>query len=249
MRSGVRFVAVLFVAGALAAAGSRVPDLLGRLEVFRVQEFRMEGNRFLDRDEAIRWAAVPPGASVWDDPGRWEEELRGHPLVLEVRVKRDLPHTLVFEVREREPVALVPDPVLEPVDGAGRALPVDPGRHRLDLPLVRPVRSGTDARLTPDELRSVVAEVGRLDEVNPRFLASVSDVSMGARNHLVARLMEPRVELHFRPPLTARRLREGLQALADARDRIDGEAPRSVDLRYEDQVVIGLANDDVRASD
>lgn len=240
MRNAIRFVFVLALAGGLAAGASRVPGLLAELEIFRVRDIRVEGTRFLVRDEAVEWAAIPDGASVWDDPGRWESQLRAHPLVRDVRVRKRLPGTLVLQVRERKPVALIPDPVLEPVDARGRPLPLDPAGRRLDLPVIRPTRRRDEQRLTPREVQAVAREIGRLEEIDPRFVASISDVELGARNHLIARLTDSGVELHFRPPLTSHRLREGLRALSDAAGRGGGVEPRSVDLRYDDQVVVRL---------
>lgn len=248
MRKGIRFVVVLALAGLLAAGASRVPRLLSEIEIFEVRELRLEGERYLTMDEAVRWAAVPSGASVWDEPGRWERSLRAHPMVRDARIERELPHTLVLTVEEREPVALVPTPTLEPVDAEGRSLPLDPARHRMDLPLIRPHRLHDGRRLTPGERREVAAEIARLSEIDPRFMASVSDVAVGARDHLVVRLADPGVEVRYRPPLTSRRLHRGLQALADARSR-ERRTPRSVDLRYDDQVVVGLSSRTSRHTD
>lgn len=249
MRNGVRFLLVLVLAGAAAAGVSRLPAYLSEFDFFRVRDVQLEGARFLTLDEALRWAALPSGASVWDESGGWIEGLRGHPLVREAEVERRLPGTVILRVQEREPVALVPTPTLEPVDAEGRPLPLDPARHRLDLPLIRPVRAQDGTPLTPRELRSVAAEMARLDEVEPRFLASLSEVAVGGRGELVARLVDPRVEVRFRPPLDGRRLREGLRALRDAAGRRAEANPRSVDLRYEDQVVVRLSHQAARRSD
>lgn len=249
MHSGARFVLALVLASALAAGASRLPAYLSGVDFFRVRDVRLEGASFLTLDEALRWAALPEGANVWDEPGRWVDGLRGHPLVREAEVERELPGTLILRVRERKPVALVPTPTLEPVDVEGRPLPLDPARHRLDLPVIRPTRIPDGRRLTPQELRSVAGEVGRLEEMDPRFLASLSELAVEGRGDLVAHLLEPRVEIRFRPPLTPRRLREGLRALSDAAGHRAEATPRTVDLRYEDQVVVRLSNSNARQSD
>lgn len=243
MRKGLRFALILTLAAALAAGASRVPEALAEVEAFRVRDYTLEGARFLSLDELVRTADVPPDASVWDDPGAWEERLRGHPLIRDVRIERDLPATLVLRVEEVEPVALVPTPTLEPVDASGRILPLDPAAFRLDLPLIRPRWYGTGGRaLTPDEVRSLARELGRLRSVDPGFAARISEVALAGRGHVVVELAEPRVRVRFEAPLTTRRLREGLQALSDAMGRIGPDAPRSVDLRFEDQVVVHVAS-------
>lgn len=243
MARGLRFAAVLALAVALAAAVSRIPEALARVDAFRVRDLTLEGARFLTVEEVARTAEVPPDASVWDDSAPWEARLRRHPLVRDARIDRDLPETLVVRLEEVEPVALVPTPTLEPVDASGRLLPLDPARFHLDLPLIRPERSGEGSRpLTPDEVRGLARELGRLREVDPGFVARISQVGLTGRDHAEIELTDPRVRLLFRPPLTTRRLREGLRALSDAMGRRGPGAPRSVDLRYDDQVVVQLAN-------
>lgn len=132
----LRFLAVVSAAGLLAWGASLVPGLLAGLPFFQVDVVEVEGARYLEVADAVQAMAVPSEASVWDDPAPWEEGLRRHPLVRDVRVRRRLPSTLVAEVVEREPVALIATPMLEPVDREGRFLPIDPVVHRLDLPLL-----------------------------------------------------------------------------------------------------------------
>ena len=239
MKAGLRFGAVLILAAGLAAGLTRVPEALAHVEAFRVRTIDVEGHRFLTYQDALRAASVPPEASVWDDLETVEERLRGHPLVLEARVRRRLPATLVLEVRERDPVALLPTPSLVPVDATGRMLPVDPAAHRLDLPLVDPfpVPARKAGRLTPGELRTVAETIGRLARTEPQLTPRISEVRWLAGD-LEARLTGPEVVLLFPPSASSGRLREGLVALSDARERWPDRTPRAVDLRFVDQVVV-----------
>lgn len=240
MRRAAGWCGVLLLTAALAVGVARAPEVLARVELFRVREFDLEGARYLSLEEAVRTAAVSAGASVWDDPGAWEERLRAHPLVRDARVGRRLPWTLVFRVDERRPVALVPGPVLEPVDATGRPLPIDPARQPVDLPLLRPtVGTGRESRtLTPGELRSLTGELARLEDLDPGFSARISEIAMRPGGDVAVRLGEPEVTVHFRRPLTATRLRQALRALSDAIGRSAAAPPRAVDLRYEDQVIV-----------
>jgi cell division septal protein FtsQ len=223
-------------AGTLAIGIGQAPELLAGIELFRVEEVEVEGARFLDRGQAVAWAAFPPGLSVWDDLGPAEARLEAHPLVLEARIRRKLPRTLVVHLREREPVALYPTPVLVPVDGEGRRLPIDPAAHRLDLPLL--VRGPESRALDQQALRTLAGEVVRLGSLEPRLAASLSDLALDPWGDVELRLAAPPVVLRYRPPLTPARLREGLQVLADARERTPDRPLVSVDLRFADQVVV-----------
>lgn len=249
MKTALTFVLMILLVVALAASFSRVPEALARMETFRITEIRVEGNRFLTREDALKTLGIAPSASVWDDLDAWEAQLRGHPLVEDVRIARRLPGTLVLEITEPTPVALVPNPTLEPVDASGRFLPVDPAQHRLDLPLM--ALAGGTKRGTPSaaERRLMAGEIARMAQQEPEFLSRVSEVTLHPRGDLRAQfwrrdptreIWDLPVNLLFRPQLPSRRIQEGLRVLKDALSRFGGAEIVDLDLRYEDQVVVRL---------
>jgi cell division septal protein FtsQ len=181
-------------------------------------------------------AAVPPEANLWDDPEPVAARVRAHPVVGEVSVLRRLPAVLVVRVREREPVALLPTPTLEPVDREGRRLPLDPAQLRLDLPVLRPARSSA-AAAAPAAIAPAAREIARLAEADPSLWANVSVVTADGARDVLLDLTEPAVRLRVRMPLTPLRLREAMAVLEDATGRT-GEPPATLDLRFADQVVI-----------
>lgn len=232
----------LLVAATMAAAllGTRVPEALAEVEAFRVKEVELQGDRYLTQEEVAELLDLPTETSVWDDLEPFARRIRTHGLVDSVRVRRRLPGTLVVEVKEREPVALLPTPVLTPVDRTGQELPLDPARHRLDLPILQPVREpwSEDLPLVPGQIRLLTEEVARLAESDPGLSASLSEVALGSEGHVMLRLVDPEILLRARPPLRAAHLREGLRVLADAVERRPERTPRAVDLRYRDQIVV-----------
>lgn len=240
-----RLRVLLTVAGVVALGGvaSRVPDTLAQMDLFEIRTVRVEGARWLTDEEAARTLALPAGTNLWEDPTPWAERIREHPLVAEVRVRRRIPGTLVLKVVERQPVALLPTPALEPVDPEGHRLPIDPVVHRLDLPLLRPqVEGGREDRvLTPARLRVLAGELSRLSQAEPDFLASVSEVAMDEAGDLMARLASPAITVRFRVPLASWRLQEGWVVLDDALRRRPGVPVRTLDLRFADQVVVHFA--------
>jgi cell division protein FtsQ len=235
---------VLLTVAAVVAFGwvaGRIPDALARMELFEIRTVRVEGARWLTDEEAARTLALPPGTNLWEDPAPWVDRIRQHPLVAEARARRRIPGTLVLKVVERQPVALLPAPALEPVDPEGHRLPIDPVLHRLDLPLLQPHVEGArdDRVLTPARLRVLASELSRLAEAEPDFLASVSEVAMDEAGDVMARLASPTgVTVRFRVPLASRRLQEGWVVLDDALRRRPGVAVRALDLRFADQVVV-----------
>jgi cell division septal protein FtsQ len=225
---------------ALTYLVSRAPGALTRIEAFRVSELRLEGARFLSLKEAADVVAVPSNASLWDDLEIWTERLSAHPLVRKARVRRRFPSTLVLEVAEREPVALVATPTLEPMDETGRILPIDPARHQLDLPLVG--RQGGPGRgsLSLEERRVLGSEISRLAQTSPEFGSRLSEVILDGQGGLRVQVWDSPLSLFMRPGLPDQRIMKGLEVLEDARVRFDGRMVEALDLRFEDQVVVRL---------
>ena len=233
------FMAALAVGGAELFA--RAPEALAKMEVFRVTEVRVEGNRFLDRSELDAVLNLSSSASVWDDLGILETRLRAHLLVEDVSVGRRFPGTLILKVVERAPVALAPNPTLEPVDASGRFLPIDPARHRLDLPIITVGdREGLET-LSAAERNLVAGEIARMAQGDPEFLARISEVTLEPRGDLRAEIYDPPMTMLFRPDLPSRRIHEGLRVLGDALIRFQEAGIADLDLRYEDQVLVRLS--------
>ena len=126
-RLEIRVALGITVVAVVAWGLTRVPPLLAGMETFRVSETQVEGRRYLTQAQVVEIAGIPADASVWDDFDDWEDRLREHPVILEASVDRVLPGTLIVRIREREAVALVAMPTLEPVDREGRRLPRRPG--------------------------------------------------------------------------------------------------------------------------
>lgn len=237
MRSvAVRLVAAVAVVGALGAGAFRVPELLAEIEAFRLEGLGLEGARFLTLEDLHGTVVPPPDASVWDDPTPWIAPLLEHPLVVDVTVRRRLPDSLVLRVTEVEPVAFVATPTLEPVDADGRRLPIDPSRHRLDLPLLGGLGTGPESE-EGRSARALVRELRRLEEADPTFVGMLSELSWEESGGAVARWGDPDVEIRFAVPLAHERLRQALAVIRDASARYPDRRLRAVDLRYAEQVV------------
>ncbi len=230
------------IAGGVALAVAWLPDALAELELFRAREYRVVGTRFLEEKQVLATAAISPFVSVFDDLSSIEQRLEQHPLIRHARVTAKLPATLVVTIEERAPVGFVASPVLEPVDRDGEVLPLDPIEHRLDLPVL--VGSGGRAALSPSQLRILAMEADRLASDDPTFLATVSEIAIDARGDVTAvvtELVSGDLLLRFRPPLSHQRLRDGLTVLEDAILRRPDQRAAVLDLRFEDQVVVGYA--------
>jgi cell division septal protein FtsQ len=235
----MRILLVTLGVGAAWAGATRLPGVLGDMDLFRVRDVQIHGVRYLDRAEALARLGVTAETSVWGDVDAWSAALESHPLVKSARVTRRIPGRLDVAVVERVPVALVASPTFEVVDGEGARLPLDPARHHLDLPILNLTgRASPESRLLPERVRILAREVARLGGADTTFLRMASEVSWRAPGSLSVRWTRPEVDLLLPVGAPVTRLREGLVALADAMARRPGDAPVTIDLRYADQVVV-----------
>jgi cell division septal protein FtsQ len=129
--------------GLLAAIWFGGPRLLRRLDFFRVRRIEITGARYLAPKTITGALALRREASVFDDLGTMERQLRAVPGVRKAELGRRLPGTLTVTVGETEPVALIPRRgALAPVDDRGRVLPYDPAQVVPDLPIATSADSG-----------------------------------------------------------------------------------------------------------
>lgn len=214
------------------------PDLLRELEWFRVRSVEVAGTRFLEPYAAVRAAGINEGSSVFDDPRVWRAGIEALPLVDGVTIRRRLPGTLLIEIREAEPVALVAGgDRLQPVDWRGRALDLDPAGAALDLPVLSGVAISEDRLEEPGE--SALLLLSLLHEHDGRWADRVSQLELvpGAVR-VVFRGDGPDALVPLSPtPSHVRQLR---LAYADLSARGELGRARRIDVRFRDQVVVSF---------
>ncbi len=222
-RRGVKAVAILVGAIVLWLGGPRV---LRHVGFFRVRQIELVGVRYISPGAVIGALALAPGASVFDGTDELTARLRALPGIADARVVRRFPGALKVIVREVEPVALVPGAAGGPltvVDSGGHALPYDPSRVGLDLPVAASLDSG------------LVAVLALVQSVDPTLFETISSarplrgggavvLQMGAKRVLLGRDAGPDV---------IRALGRVTEDLA-ARERPYAE----LDARYAGQVVV-----------
>lgn len=176
---------ILIGVGLVLGAWLVLPRLLRHAGFFRVRQIELVGVRYSAPAALIGALRLAPGASVFDDPDVLATRLRALPGIADARVVRRLPGALKVIVREVEPVALVPGAdggPLTVVDAEGHALPYDPSRAPVDLPV---------AASADSELVGMLALVQSVDptlfEEITAARASRGDVvlQLGARRVLV----------------------------------------------------------------
>lgn len=219
---------------AVVALVLAAPLGLRHVDAFLVQRVEISGARLLPPHEVLAATGAHAQSNIWEDLSTWERRLGGHPVIREAVVERRLPGTLRVRIQELAPVALAADGALEVLTEAGDALPVDPSRAPVDLPLLRGHPGEAPAR-------AALAEFGRLRGLAPALTSRVSEFEAAAGGlRLLA--AEPYAEILLPAGADPQRLRQLEAVLADLHRRQDrsrsSRAPHRVDLRFAEQVVV-----------
>lgn len=112
------------------------PRVLRRLDFFRVRRVELIGVENLGDETILRGLGLGRHANLFDDLAPIARHARAIPGVQTATVSRRLPGTLMVEIVEVPPVALVPGrDGLTAMDAAGHLLPFDPSVAAPDLPL------------------------------------------------------------------------------------------------------------------
>jgi cell division protein FtsQ len=201
------------------------PRVLAELAYFRVRRVEIAGARFVQPSDILDRLHVDTLSSVWDPVRPLEDRIASHRGVRSVRIRRRLPGTLVVEITERWPVALVPTPAgLVPIDERGAALPIDPARTTIDAPIVA-YRDQTLFRL-----------LGALRAEAPELYGRISEVGRAGSDEVWLRVSS--VPVRAMADVSVERLAEIGPVEQDlARRRVRAV---EIDLRYRDQVIARL---------
>jgi cell division protein FtsQ len=201
------------------------PLVLRQLSFFRVRKVEIIGARYVPVSDIMDRLHVDTTASVWDPTGPLVSRLVSHPQLHTVIVRRKLPGTLVVEVQENPPIALVAtSDGLRAYDARGTLLPIDLARTPIDAPIL-PRRDVELLHLLNVLRNEAPALYDRLSEI--RITAPEEVVfQMGGTPVRAMRDVSP-ARLAEITPVEDDLARRGLHAA-------------EIDLRYRDQVIARL---------
>jgi cell division septal protein FtsQ len=219
-RWGRRVTALALLAAITAPLWAR--PILSRMDFFLVRRVEVRDARFTPPEEIRRRLAIDTTFSIWNDLEPLQRRVAGHPQLSGVRIGRRFPSTLVITVEEHQPVAFVPSRNgLRAYDATGRALPLDPSRTPVDLPVV----SGADTAL--------LRFLGHLQAGQRDLFARVNEIRRNGRDEFVLDLVS--VSVRVRPDIGMERLAQVSSVEAELARR--QTRPRELDFRFRDQVI------------
>lgn len=121
----------------VAASPFWAPLLMRRMAFFRVRRIEIVGARYVPPGDILARLHVDTMASVWDPTAPLAARVESHPEIQRAVIHRKLPGTLVVDVSERTPVALVPAAGgFRVYDEHGTSLPIDPSQVTVDVPVL-----------------------------------------------------------------------------------------------------------------
>ncbi len=226
-----------------------------RIAWFDIDRVEVSGASLITPDAILRQSGITPGQSMFDDSDTWEEALRRHPVVVEVRISRRFPSTLEVQVLEKDAVALLAGEVLALATREGEVLPVDPAAAPRDLPIV--IVEAADS-IRAELERRLLAETGRLAELDPELVSALSMLRLTAAEPQVVQLQHAAGEILLPLGASALRLAElrsvladlamesasavvrpsGSSTMASSGGDLPAGSPPVIDLRFEGQVVV-----------
>ncbi|HEU4641369.1 MAG TPA: FtsQ-type POTRA domain-containing protein [Gemmatimonadaceae bacterium] len=224
-RIGWRAPAIVAVAALVASAPWWGTRLLSHLSYFQLHRIEIYGRHYIQPADVLARLRVDTNTSIWTDLGVLERRVASHPQVRSVEIERKLPGTLVVRLVENAPVAFVPDARgLRVVDAAGRALPIDPSRTSVDLPVV------------PRADTAVLRLLADVHARTPELYDRISTVRRAGKDELALAL--PDVTVRAMADVSARRLADIIPVEHDLARRHARVA--ELDLRFRDQVIARL---------
>lgn len=201
------------------------PRLMRRMTFFRVRRVEILGAHYVAPGDILSRLHVDTTASIWDPTKPLVARVSTHPEIQSAVVRRKLPGTLVVEIVERIPVALVPAAGgFRVYDHRGVSLPIDPASVGVDAPVLMQA----DVQL--------LRLLGVMREQRPDLYARVSEIRRVGRDELVLQMNT--LPVRAMQDLTVERLAEI--------EPVEGDLARrqvrvsEIDLRYRDQVIARL---------
>lgn len=216
-------IAILLVVVSAPKWGRR---WLHGMTYFHVRKIDIRGTRYLQPSDVVARLRVDTLRSLFDDVSPLEARLRSHPQISSVYITRRPPGTLVVNIHENLPVALAPaSDGLQPYDSAGHALPIDPSRTPVDLPVLQRYD-----RATLQLLGAVRAQPGGLYD-------QISEVQRDGPNDVIF-VLTSALRIRTSVGVAPDRMRDIFPVESDLAKR--NERPAELDLRYRDQVIARL---------
>ncbi len=208
---------------------------------FALQQIEVTGNTTISQETIVRQSGVAPGVNLFKiDTQGVIRKIQMLPSVKKVEVKRRLPHTLVLQITERTPIALVvsPDGFLQ-VDDEGIYIKRVQDFKDLHLPVVSGVplenNLGPGTRLEKPGLSAALRLIQMMDKV---LKENVTEIIAPSPQTITLKTLQG-VEIRFgEPEEMDRKMKIIEELLIENGAIINNQTVEYIDLRYNTAPVI-----------
>lgn len=181
MRLLGRTLLVFSIAVSLAALLYGTRAFASRYVLMPVERCEIRGKlKHLTRDEILRLAGLRGGESIFSlNIRRMGENISQNPWVAHLRIRRYLPGTLILEVQERVPVAVVNLGYLYYLDQQGEIFKPLTAGEPMDFPIVTGIAESDlrqERAAVEERLRAVLTILGELGKSGAITLDEVSEI-------------------------------------------------------------------------
>lgn len=154
--------------------------LMARSTFFKIEKIEVSTLNRLTRADVIAQAGIKPGDDLMSlHLGRIGEQLSKNPWVDKVRIRRYLPHTLVIEISEQEPVAVASMGYLYYLNAGGEVFKLLTEGDKLDYPVFTGVTEddlSKDPSGSKEAIRTMISLVDLLKGGKVLKLADISEI-------------------------------------------------------------------------
>ncbi|MCE5250744.1 FtsQ-type POTRA domain-containing protein [bacterium] len=162
-------------------AGIPVVRMIASYPVFNIRDVKIKGAQYLDSEKLMTTAGIETGTNIFAlDLENISQSLKTAFTTENIIVYRRLPNTIVIEVRERKPVALLNMNTLVGVDKDGVPLPHIGADMVETLPIVTGIKSVTSLSdsTVKSRLLTGLKMLDRISKDAPAVYARISEVDV-----------------------------------------------------------------------
>jgi cell division protein FtsQ len=217
-------------------------------QTLKVQRVVVEGTQVLNARQVYELANIPMKMSLYAlDLRSARERVLSQPFVKSVSFHRQYPGVLRIRVTERTPIALLNTGQMRFVDAQGVLLPFVPSATKLDVPMISGIEGVGKAlpgqRFASSELTNAIEVLETAQAVDSSMFRFISEINMNNGKDIMLYSTDLGVPINLGRGEIPKKLLM-LQSFWNGFVKTGSpEKLQSIDLRFEDQVVVRWQNE------
>lgn len=217
----------------------QVATWLNAQEMFLLKKIKIEGNRFLSKEDILQLVQVDSSKNLFDfDLVQISRQVARHPLIQEASVSRGLPSSLIVQVTEKEPLALLKASELTPIAADGQPLTAFKPDMLFDYPILTELAPEEETAAGPSPFQRVLAFLRYTKEHHFALYSQISEISYSSDLGIYFYLCKGTVPVVVGKDEPEHKCAKLLKAMP----RIEAEEALSkiqyFDLRFENRVIV-----------